>query len=105
MSANASEDPIKLTDDGKYVIMPVEVFRNREIDLLELEDKVKVLEKALAEERQAYDEWQAEFNQLAEALNVEREAYHQLEMANLKDKITWGLGGILIGAVIALAVD
>jgi molecular chaperone GrpE (heat shock protein) len=105
MSANATEEPIKLTDDGKYVIMPVNVFRNREINLLKLEDKVQVLEKALAEERQAYDEWQAEFDQLAEALNAEREAYHQLEMANLKDKFTWGLGGILIGAVIALAVD
>jgi len=104
MSASAGE-PIRLTDDGKYVIMPVETFRNREIDLLKLEEKVKILETALSEERQAYDEWMAEFDQLAEAINAEREAYHQLEMANLKDKFTWGLGGILIGAVIALAVD
>lgn len=105
MSASASEGPIHLTDDGKYVIMPVEVFRNREVDLLRLEKKVQILEEALAEERQAYDEWKAEFDQLAEALNSEREAYHQLELANIKDKFQWGLFGLVLGAGIALAID
>jgi molecular chaperone GrpE (heat shock protein) len=105
MSANATEEPIKLTDDGKYVIMPVNVFRNREINLLKLEDKVQVLEKALAEERQAYDEWKAELDQLAEALNAEREARHELEIVNIKDKFQWGLFGIVIGAGIVLVAD
>ncbi len=103
-SANASE-PIKLSDDGEYVIMPVEVFRNREIDLLTLEDKVRVLEQALEEERRAYNEWASGWRALEEALNAEREARHQLELSHVKDKVTWGLGGLVLGAVIVAVID
>jgi hypothetical protein len=85
--------------------MAPETFKAREIDLLTLEKKVGILEEALAEERQAYDEWKADFEALAEAINAEREARHKLELSHVKDKATWGFSGILIGAVIALAVD
>lgn len=104
MSASATE-PIKLSDDGQYVIMPVEVFRNREIDLLTLEEKVKVLQRALAEERQTYDEWRAQLADLEQAINSERTAWHELEKQIIKENYKWGLIGIVLGAGIGLAVD
>jgi len=85
--------------------MPVEVFRNREIDLLTLEDKVRVLEQALAEERQAYDEWVSGWRDLEEALNAEREAWHESEKQLIKEKYRWGLIGLVLGAGIALVAD
>lgn len=85
--------------------MPVEVFRNREIDLLTLEDKVRVLEQALAEERQAYDEWVSGWRDLEKALNAEREAWHELEKQLIKEKYRWGLIGLVLGAGIALVAD
>jgi hypothetical protein len=85
--------------------MPVEVFRNREIDLLTLEDKVRVLEQALAEERQAYDEWVSGWRDLEEALKAEREAWHESEKQLIKEKYRWGLIGLVLGAGIALVAD
>jgi len=85
--------------------MPVEVFRNREIDLLTLEDKVRVLEQALAEERKAYDEWASSWRALEEEMNAEREARHQLELSHVKNKVTWGIGGLVLGAVIVAVID
>jgi len=104
MSASA-EEPIRLTDDGQSVIMPVEVFRNREIDLLTLEDQVEVLQKALAEEREAYDEWKADLTKLEAAINSEREARHELEKQIIKENYKWGLLGLVLGAGIVLAAD
>jgi hypothetical protein len=85
--------------------MPVEVFRNREIDLLTLEDKVRVLEQALAEERKAYDEWASSWRALEEELNAEREARHKLELLYVRDKVKWGLIGAAAGALLVAAID
>lgn len=102
--ANA-EDPIRLSDDGEYVIMPVEVFRNREIDLLTLEDKVRVLEAALEEERRAYNEWTSGWTALEEALNAEREARHELEILYVRDRVKWGIIGAAAGALLVAVID
>jgi len=85
--------------------MPVEVFRNREIDLLTLEEKVEVLQRALSEERQTYDEWRAQLANLEDAINSERTARHELEKKIIKDNYKWGIIGIVLGAGIGLAVD
>lgn len=104
-TSGSAGEPIRLTDDGEYVIMPVEVFRNREIDLLTLEDKVRVLEQALAEERKAYDEWASSWRALEEEMNAEREARHQLEKQLIKENYKWGLIGAAAGALLVAVID
>lgn len=104
-TSGSAEEPIRLSDDGEYVIMPVEVFRNREIDLLTLEDKVRVLEQALAEERKAYDEWASSWRALEEEMNAEREARHQLEKQLIKENYKWGLIGAAAGALLVAVID
>ncbi len=102
MSVSASEGPIKVSEDGNYVIMPVEVFRNREIDLIRLEAKVQALEKALAEERESMDSYLQRMKDLELAINEEQKA---LELQAWKDKTKWGIFGLAIGAIIGVAID
>jgi len=102
MSASASEEPIQITEDGQYVIMPVEVFRNREIDLIRLEAKGQALEKALAEERESMDAYLQRMKDLERVINEEQKA---MELQAWKDKTKWGVLGLAIGVVIGIAAD
>ncbi len=101
-SASASEGPIQITEDGQYVIMPVEVFRNREIDLIRLEAKVQALEKALVEERESMDAYLQRMKDLERVINEEQKA---MELQAWKDKTKWGVLGLAIGVVIGIAAD
>jgi len=102
MSVSASEGPIKVSEDGNYVIMPVEVFRNREIDLIRLEAKVQALEKALVEERESMDAYLQRMKDLERVINEEQKA---MELQAWKDKTKWGVLGLAIGVVIGIAAD
>lgn len=100
--ASAEENPIKLTSDGKHIIMPVEVFKNREIDLLRLEAKVQALQKALKEERDTTDEYLAKMKQLEQAINEERKSYQNYTMSTA---VKWGAMGLALGVIIGVMVD
>jgi len=103
-SVRASE-PIRLTDDGKHVIMPVETFRNREIDLMRLEQKVKVLQDALQEERDTTDEYLAKMEELEEAINQEQQKVNELRLTNIQDKFKWLTIGLGVGIIVGIAID
>ena len=100
-----ANEPIRLTDDGKHVIMPVETFRNREVDLMRLEQKVKILQEALQEERDVTDEYLAKIEELEEAINQEQQKVNELRLTNLQDKIKWLAIGLGVGVVIGIAID
>jgi predicted Holliday junction resolvase-like endonuclease len=82
--------------------MPVEVFRNREIDLIRLEAKVQALEKALVEERESMDAYLQRMKDLERVINEEQKA---MELQAWKDKTKWGVLGLAIGVVIGIAAD
>ena len=100
-----ANEPIRLTDDGKHVIMPVETFRNREIDLMRLEQKVKVLQDALQEERDTTDEYLAKMEELEEAINQEQQKVNELRLTNIQDKFKWLAIGLGVGIIVGIAID
>lgn len=104
-----ADGPIRLSSDGLTVSMPTPVFREREIYIERLEEKVAVLEAALTSERQATDELRLKVQILQDLRENERQANRDLEAALLRasfsDKLKWGgwgfLGGVLTGVAVS----
>lgn len=102
MSASAGE--IRLSEDGKSVIMPVDVFRAREADLLRLEKLVDTLKEQILEERALADKLGGQIFSLEAALQSERKAAESLQIALQGDirkaKTTSGIIGFLAGGIV-----
>lgn len=84
--------PIRLSDDGRTVSMPVEVFRAREGDLLRLEALVGTLKRQLDEEREAYNLLALQAESLEAAIKTERAAAY-------REKRNSGILGFILGGV------
>lgn len=78
---------------------------NREKDLLRLEAKVQVLEKALQEERTATDEYIAKMKELEDVINKEQREINELRITNLKNNLKWLTIGVGVGIIIGLVTD
>jgi predicted RNase H-like nuclease (RuvC/YqgF family) len=87
------------------VEMSKETFMNREKDLLRLEAKVQVLEKALQEERTATDEYIAKMKELEDIINKEQREINELRITNLKNNLKWLTIGVGVGIIIGLVTD
>lgn len=103
-SASASVDAIWVNERGN-VEMSKEMFMNREKDLLRLEAKVQVLEKALQEERTATDEYIAKMKELEDIINKEQREINELRITNLKNNLKWLTIGVGVGIIIGLVTD
>lgn len=103
-SASASVDAIWVNERGN-VEMSKETFMNREKDLLRLEAKVQVLEKALQEERTATDEYIAKMKELEDIINKEQREINELRITNLKNNLKWLTIGVGVGIIIGLVTD
>jgi len=102
MSGSAA-GPIELSRDGKYVSMPVEVFRAREADILRLEKLVETLRGQILEERILADKLAGQVLSLEAALRSERKAAESLQIALRGDirkaKTTSGIIGFVLGGI------
>jgi predicted RNase H-like nuclease (RuvC/YqgF family) len=102
MTASAAEKPAIWVNERGNVEMSKETFMNREKDLLRLEAKVQVLERALEEEREATDEYIRRVKELERLLNEQNKLTQRLEFTNA---VKYGLVGIVVGGLIAVIAD
>lgn len=103
MSASANENEIRLSPDGKTVMMPVETFRAREADLLRYEQMLPLLQRQNEEKQRKIEELIASVEKLMVLYDQERktaEALHfSLRSDVAKARSTYGLLGFVVGGI------
>lgn len=101
MSASANE--IRLSPDGKTVMMPVETFRAREADLLRYEQMLPLLQRQNEEKQRKIEELIASVEKLMALYDQERRAADALHLSLRGDvakaRSTYGLLGFAIGGI------
>jgi allophanate hydrolase subunit 1 len=101
MSASANE--IRLSPDGKTVMMPVETFRAREADLLRYEQMLPLLQRQNEEKQRKIEELIASVEKLMALYDQERMAADALHLSLRGDvakaRSTYGLLGFVVGGI------
>lgn len=103
MSASANANEIRLSPDGKTVMMPVETFRAREADLLRYEQMLPLLQRQNEEKQRKIEELIASVEKLMALYDQERMAADALHLSLRGDvakaRSTYGLLGFAIGGI------
>ena len=103
MSASANANEIRLSPDGKTVMMPVETFRAREADLLRYEQMLPLLQRQNEEKQRKIEELIASVEKLMALYDQERRAADALHLSIRGDvakaRSTYGLLGFAIGGI------
>jgi len=103
MSASANANEIRLSPDGKTVMMPVETFRAREADLLRYEQMLPLLQRQNEEKQRKIEELIASVEKLMALYDQERRAADALHLSLRGDvakaRSTYGLLGFAIGGI------
>ena len=103
MSASANANEIRLSPDGKTVMMPVETFRAREADLLRYEQMLPLLQRQNEEKQRKIEELIASVEKLMALYNQERRAADALHLSLRGDvakaRSTYGLLGFVVGGI------
>ena len=103
MSASANENEIRLSPDGKTVMMPVETFRAREADLLRYEQMLPLLQRQNEEKQRKIEELIASVEGLMALYDQERRAADALHLSLRVDvakaRSTYGLLGFVVGGI------
>lgn len=103
MSASANANEIRLSPDGKTVMMPVETFRAREADLLRYEQMLPLLQRQNEEKQRKIEELIASVEKLMALYNQERMAADALHLSLRGDvakaRSTYGLLGFVVGGI------
>jgi hypothetical protein len=103
MSASASANEIRLSPDGKTVMMPVETFRAREADLLRYEQMLPLLQRQNEEKQRKIEELIASVEKLMALYDQERMAADALHLSLRGDvakaRSTYGLLGFVVGGI------
>ena len=103
MSASASANEIRLSPDGKTVMMPVETFRAREADLLRYEQMLPLLQRQNEEKQRKIEELIASVEKLMALYDQERRAADALQLSMRGDvakaRSTYGLLGFVVGGI------
>ena len=103
MSASANENEIRLSPDGKTVMMPVETFRAREADLLRYEQMLPLLQRQNEEKQRKIEELIASAEKLMVLYDQERKTAEALHLSLRSDvakaRSTYGLLGFAIGGI------
>ena len=103
MSASANENEIRLSPDGKTVMMPVETFRAREADLLRYEQMLPLLQRQNEEKQRKIEELIASVEKLMVLYDQERRAADALHLSLRGDvakaRSTYGLLGFVVGGI------
>ena len=103
MSASANENEIRLSPDGKTVMMPVETFRAREADLLRYEQMLPLLQRQNEEKQRKIEELIASVEKLMALYDQERRAADALHLSLRGDvakaRSTYGLLGFVVGGI------
>ena len=102
-SANANANEIRLSPDGKTVMMPVETFRAREADLLRYEQMLPLLQRQNEEKQRKIEELIASVEKLMALYDQERRAADALHLSLRGDvakaRSTYGLLGFVVGGI------
>ena len=93
MSASGGE--IKLSDDGKYVLVPVTMFRAREIDL----QKYDALLGAWETQQGQHEKLKNQIMVQESVIASERKATDSLTWSLKADRRKYGLLGFVIGGI------
>jgi hypothetical protein len=93
MSASGGE--IKLSNDGKYVLVPVAMFRSREIDL----QKYDALLDAWESQHAQVEKLRNQIMVLESVIASERKAADSLTWSLKADRRKYGLWGFVIGGI------
>ncbi len=103
MSASANANEIRLSPDGKTVMMPVETFRAREADLLRYEQMLPLLQRQNEEKQRKIEELIASVEKLMALYDQERMAADALQLSLRGDvakaRSTYGLLGFVVGGI------
>ena len=103
MSASANANEIRLSPDGKTVMMPVETFRAREADLLRYEQMLPLLQRQNEEKQRKIEELIASVEKLMALYDQERRAADALHLSLRGDvakaRSTYGLLGFVVGGI------
>ncbi len=103
MSASANANEIRLSPDGKTVMMPVETFRAREADLLRYEQMLPLLQRQNEEKQRKIEELIASVEKLMALYDQERRAADALQISLRGDvakaRSTYGLLGFVVGGI------
>ena len=103
MSASANANEIRLSPDGKTVMMPVETFRAREADLLRYERMLPLLQRQNEEKQRKIEELIASVEKLMALYGQERRAADALHLSLRGDvakaRSTYGLLGFVVGGI------
>ena len=103
MSASANANEIRLSPDGKTVMMPVETFRAREADLLRYERMLPLLQRQNEEKQRKIEELIASAEKLMSLYGQERRAADALHLSLRGDvakaRSTYGLLGFVVGGI------
>lgn len=103
MSASANANEIRLSPDGKTVMMPVETFRAREADLLRYEQMLPLLQRQNEEKQRKIEELIASVEKLMALYDQERMAADALHLSLRGDvakaRSTYGLLGFVVGGI------
>ena len=103
MSASANANEIRLSPDGKTVMMPVETFRAREADLLRYEQMLPLLQRQNEEKQRKIEELIASVEKLMVLYDQERMAADALHLSLRGDvakaRSTYGLLGFVVGGI------
>ena len=103
MSASANANEIRLSPDGKTVMMPVETFRAREADLLRYEQMLPLLQRQNEEKQRKIEELIASVEKLMALYDQERMAADALHLSLRGDvakaRSTYGLLGLVVGGI------
>ena len=100
---SASANAIRLSPDGKTVMMPVETFRAREADLLRYEQMLPLLQRQNEEKQRKIEELIASAEKLMALYDQERMAADALHLSLRGDvakaRSTYGLLGFVVGGI------
>lgn len=103
MSASANANEIRLSPDGKTVMMPVETFRAREADLLRYEQMLPLLQRQNEEKQRKIEELIASVEELMVLYDQERKTAEALHLSLRSDvakaRSTYGLLGFVVGGI------
>ncbi len=103
MSASANANEIRLSPDGKTVMMHVETFRAREADLLRYEQMLPLLQRQNEEKQRKIEELIASVEKLMALYDQERKTAEALHLSLRSDvakaRSTYGLLGFAIGGI------
>ena len=103
MNASANANAIRLSPDGKTVMMPVETFRAREADLLRYEQMLPLLQRQNEEKQRKIEELIASVEKLMALYDQERMAADALHLSLRGDvakaRSTYGLLGFVVGGI------